>query len=325
MIDLSITPAAAWAALVAPGPRRWYFGTEPAGAFEAGGRIEWMQGGRAVEQSEVLEVDPGRRLLLRTRFLFSPELAAAPPALVEWTVGPAPAGCQVGLAVTGEGPAVVLLDAQAGPILAGLRVAVDPVAQAEVARLPEIGPVEVRDVTPDRVGDYQHFFDGAAFRDYPAWQSCYCMHPIVDDDAQWAGRTGAENRAAMSERLAGGRTTALLAYAGTDPVGWCHWGTAERVPALLRHSSAEAEAGVGHIACFIVSAPYRGHGVARALLEAVLDRMRASGIEHAQAYPGRGRRSPQGNFRGPLAMYEAAGFATVRELPSHLIVRKSLV
>ena len=323
-VELSISPAAAWAALVAPGPRGWYFETEPRGEFAPGGRIEWMQGGRAVEESEVVEVEAGRRLRLRTRFVFSPALAAAPPVMVEWTVAPTAGGCRLVLTATGEGAGAALLEQQAEAILRGLRVALDPVAQAEVARLGDIGAVEVRDVTPERVGDYQRFFDGDAFRDYPAWQDCYCMHAVVDDDAEWAVRTGAENRAAMSERLGAGQTTALLAYAGDRPVGWCHWGTADRVPALLRHSSAEPEAGVGHLACFIVAAPYRRHGVARALLDAALDRMRAAGLSFAQAYPARARRSPQGQFRGPLSMYQEAGFETRRELERHLVVRKSL-
>lgn len=324
-VDLSVPPGKAWAALAATGPRHWYYETELTGELRPGARVAFVQGDRQVEEAEVLEVDAPARLVLRTRFVFAPQLAEGPPVVVTWRVEPAAGGCAVALEWEGEGASADLLASGAAGILAGLRLALDPEAQRDLERLPSVGAIEVRDVTPDRVGDYQAFFDRDAFRDYPAWQGCYCMHAVFDEgDERWAARTEDENRAAMSERLAAGRTTALLAYAGERPVGWCHWGTADRVPALLRHSSADAEAGVGHVACFIVAAPYRGHGVARTLLDAALDRMRAAGLAYAQAYPGRDRRSPQSNFRGPLAMYEEAGFVTHRELPRHLIVRKSL-
>src|SRR5207247_6940229 len=73
------------------------------------------------------------------------------------------------------------------PLFRSLRLAVDPSARAELARLPEIGEVDVRDVTPERVADYLDFFDHSAFRDFPAWQSCYCMETHRDHtDEEWS-------------------------------------------------------------------------------------------------------------------------------------------
>jgi len=62
-----------------------------------------------------------------------------------------------------------MLDAEADSWLSGLRLAVDPAALAEIARLESIGEVEVRDVMPDRVDDYLLFFDRYAFLDFPTW------------------------------------------------------------------------------------------------------------------------------------------------------------
>ncbi|HEV2140189.1 MAG TPA: GNAT family N-acetyltransferase, partial [Candidatus Dormibacteraeota bacterium] len=71
-------------------------------------------------------------------------------------------------------------------------------------------------------------------------------------------------------------------------------------------------------------APYRKHGVASALLDAALDRLRARGVRLAEAYPARTSDSAQGNYRGPLQMFLRAGFEPYRETERHLIVRKAL-
>ncbi len=83
--------------------------------------------------------------------------------------------------------------------------------------------------------------------------------------------------------------------------------------------------GVGSVACFVVAAPYRGHGVASKLLDAAIDRLRARGLRAVEAYPTRpGDDTAQGNYRGPLSMYLRAGFEPHRETDRHVIVRKTL-
>ena len=57
----------------------------------------------------------------------------------------------------------------------------------ELARLDRIGEVEIRDVGPALLSAYLDFFDKSAFRDFPEWQSCYCMEThrpanVSDDD-----------------------------------------------------------------------------------------------------------------------------------------------
>src|SRR5207248_11770955 len=88
--------------------------------------------------------------------------------------------------------------------------------------------------------------------------------------------------------------------------------------------NAAEQQGVGWLACFVIAAPYRHHGVATALLDAALERLRARGVRVAEAYPARKQDSPQGNYRGPLQMFLRAGFEPYRETDRHLIVRKTL-
>ena len=220
------------------------------------------------------------------------------------------------------------MQAQGGAHLQGLRLAVDPSARAELERLPEIGEVVARDVTPDLVAEYQHFFDDVAFRDFPAWGDCYCMETHrAESDEEAAMRTAADNRRDMSASIQHGKVTALLAFAGDQPVGWCNYGETTQLAGVMRRFKLEAagQEGVGSVACFVIAAPYRGHGMAAKLLDAAIERLRARGMRTIEAYPSRGGDdSPQSNYRGPLSMYVRAGFEPYRELDKYVVMRKRL-
>jgi GNAT superfamily N-acetyltransferase len=325
-IDLAVDPDAVWDQLVASGRRDWYYRLTPEGEFTSGGHLRWIDGrGEVVEESDVVEAEAPRKLVLRTRFLFAPPFAAAPPHVLTWEVSGHDGGSRVRISWVAEPPVTDLLESEGESHLQGLRLAVDPAARRELERLPEIGEVEVRDVTPDSLRDYQHFFDDVAFRDYPAWQSCYCIEThMSESDA--AVRTAAENRRDMTELIQSGSVTALLAFVDGKPVGWCNYGQSTHLAGLVRRFGLEApdHAGVGSVACFVIAAPYRKHGVASELLTAAIDRLRASGLRAVEAYPSRTEDSAQGNYRGPLEMYMRAGFTPYRETERHVIVRKSL-
>jgi len=201
--------------------------------------------------------------------------------------------------------------------------------RAEIARLPVIGEVEIHDVTPDRLADYQAFFDHDAFRDYPVWQSCYCMETHrtqTEEEEEWAARTAADNKRDMSAMISEGKVTGLLAYADGKPVGWCNYGETTRLSGVMKKLglSAADHDGVGSVACFVIAAPYRGHGVAARLLDSAIDRLRQRGVRAVEAYPQRSEESAQANYRGPLSMFLHAGFEPYRETERNLIVRKTL-
>jgi GNAT superfamily N-acetyltransferase len=329
-LEIGVRPEEVWPGLTEPGRTSWYFNLTPSGEWRPGEKVEWrFSNGSVGEESTVVEVDPPHRLVLETRMLFEPRFAEDPPYRVAWELEPRPEGTLVRMTREFEDgrPTSRVLATESGNVLRGLRLAVDPAAQAELARLQSVGPIEVHDVTAGRVADYQRFFDLDAFRDYPAWQFCYCAEPIFSGDAEgWAGRTQEDNRRDIGRMLEAGETTGLLAYADGKPVGWCHYGRTTRLAGVMKHYELEpsSQARVGSIACFVISAPYRGHGVATALLEAACDRLAASGLEWVEAYPRKEQKSPQSNYRGPLAMYLAAGFRPYREAGPSLIVRKPL-
>jgi ribosomal protein S18 acetylase RimI-like enzyme len=318
----------AWNALVAPGRRDWYYLLTPQGSFAEGKQIRWLdRAGQALEESEVIEVAPPARLVLRTRFLFAPPFAKQDPHTLTYEVTPEPTGCRVRMSWTAGRLVAGLLESDGEGVVRGLRLALDPRARAEIARLPVIGEVEVHDVTPDRLADYQAFFDHDAFRDYPVWQSCYCMetHRTEGED-EWAARTAADNRRAMSAMISEGKVTGLLAYVDGKPVGWCNYGDTTRLSGVMQKFglSASDHDGVGSVACFVIAAPYRGHGVAARLLDSAIERLRRRGVRAVEAYPRRSEDSAQQNYRGPLGMFLRAGFEPYREADKNLIVRKTL-
>ena len=328
-IGLEISPQKAWEALVAPGRRRWYYRMTPDGEFVVGGRIRWVDGngGEPAEEWEVVEVSAPRRLVARARLLYAPVFAQQEPHTLTWNVTRATKGSRVRMSWDAGEIVAGLLESEADNFLKGLRLEHDPAAQAEIARKDTIGEITVEDVSAERVADYHEFFDHHAFRDYPGWQSCFCMETHrTQTDEEWAVRTAAENRRDMTEFIKDGKVTALLAFVDGRPVGWCNYGETSRLNGVMHRFGLNAaeQQGVGSLACFVISAPYRGHGVATKLLEAALERLRARGVKVAEAYPVKDLQSPQSNYRGPLSMYLAAGFEPYRETGRHLVVRKTL-
>jgi len=327
-IDIEVAPDAVWEQLVAPARREWYYRLTPEGDFAAGTHIRWLDvRGDLVEESDVVEVEAPRRLVMRTHFLFAPPFAAAPPHLVTWDVTGGDGGAHVRMSWEADKVVADLLESQGDAMLQGLRLAADPAARAELERLHEIGEVEIRDVTPELLSEYQRFFDEYAFRDYPAWQDCYCMETHrTQSDEESSVRTAAENRRDMSALIQGGNVTALLAFADGKPVGWLNYGESTRVAGVMKRFGLDAaeHEGVGSLACFVIAAPYREHGIATRLLDRALQRMRARGLPAAEAYPAETDDTPQSNYRGPMQMFMRAGFEPYREAGKHRILRKTL-
>jgi ribosomal protein S18 acetylase RimI-like enzyme len=326
---LPVPVEAIWGALIGTGRRDWYYRLAADGDFEPGATVRWRDTrGEMAEESEVLEISAPLLMRLRSRFLFAPQYAAAPAHELTWELSPEQGGTELKLSWKGSGPAQSLLESQGEAILDGLALAVDPAARAAIERLPEIGPLEIRDLTPELLAEYQRFFDQEAFRDYPAWSDCYCMETLwdgIDDESE--PRTAADNRREMSARVGAGRVTALLAFDGERPVAWCHYGESTALAGVARRFGLETadHEGVGAVACFVIASQYRGHGVATRLLEEAVERLRAKGLRAVEAYPpSEGDGTPQGNYRGPLEMYRRAGFEPYREAGKTLIVRKAL-
>ncbi|HEY5006752.1 MAG TPA: GNAT family N-acetyltransferase [Caulobacteraceae bacterium] len=172
------------------------------------------------------------------------------------------------------------------------------------------GPgVRIHALSPDRLDDFLAFFDGEAFSDNPKWSSCYCQCFYEDHrEVDWNARSGAENRRCAVRRARNGSMQGYLAYLSDRVVGWCNAAPRPLLHALDDEPIADA-AETGTILCFLVAPDARGQGIARALLDAASDGLRAQGLQRVEANPRTGDVSPAQNHFGPLNMYLAAGFA----------------
>lgn len=91
----------------------------------------------------------------------------------------------------------------------------------------------IRELTPELIEDFLAFFDRDAFADNPDWSACYCYwYHFVGPDQEWDDRTGADNRAVMSDLIRRGQAQGLLAYVDGRPVGWCHAAPRPSIPNL---------------------------------------------------------------------------------------------
>ncbi len=184
--------------------------------------------------------------------------------------------------------------------------------------------LDFRPLSADRLADYLDFFDHRAFVDNPRWASCYCYFPLHDPrKVNWETRTASENRADVSVAVEAGRARGVLAYAGAQVVGWCSAGPWTQYPMLSDVPEDDPDR-TGAIFCFIVAAEWRRKGVARGLLDAACEQLRAQGMRAVRARAVRSS-DPARNHFGPLAMYVDAGFEVIRDIDEvGTLVRKPL-
>lgn len=192
--------------------------------------------------------------------------------------------------------------------------------------------VTVRPLSPALLDDYLAFFDRDAFAEFPWWSSCFC---VFYRDPSHTGDSSPEkidvHRPKAIELVRSGEQQGSLAYADGKVVGWCNAGPREGYRALRRYAAAvDGTPDVGAIMCFVVAAPYRGKGVATALLNAACDGLREQGMRIVEAYPTMTEPPTQPhevpwsahNYHGPLRMYLSNGFFLHKQMDGWAIVRK---
>lgn len=125
-------------------------------------------------------------------------------------------------------------------------------------------------------------------------------------------------RAALRAQLAATPAPGLLAYLDGEPAGWVGFGPRERIGRLVRSRTIPKldDLPVWAIYCFTVRVGYRRQGIARALLEGVIEYAREQGAPALEAYPvdtGGKRIHGTAAYVGTAGMFERAGFRRVVE------------
>lgn len=202
----------------------------------------------------------------------------------------------------------------------------------------------MKELEPGLVQDYLGFFDNVYEKDpwlnsknNPWWGICYCG--FFDDTRSEEERNKApnaafNNRGMRTETIRSGKAQGLLAYVDGKVVGWCSAGSRANYRNLHGYpGEASHNESVGSILCFVVSAPFRGQGIATRLVEAATDCFQRDGLQVAEAYPrtldptvNNPYNTPPEhlNYRGSMQMFLKAGFKIHQQLERHAIVRKQL-
>ncbi len=116
------------------------------------------------------------------------------------------------------------------------------------------------------------------------------MHWRLRGATAWAANKGERNRRAFKKLVESGKAHGVLAFQGDEPVGWCALGPKLSF-ARLEHARTlrgEQDARTWSVVCFFVPAPWRGKGVASALLAGALAHAKKLKVERV-AIGGRAR------------------------------------
>ena len=167
--------------------------------------------------------------------------------------------------------------------------------------------MEVVPGTPERLDDVVAVINPA----------CMCQYWRMTS-SEYSRTTNDEKRAALRAQLGETPPGGLVAYLDGEPVGWVGFAPRERVGRLGRSRTIPKvdDVPVWSVFCFTVRVGYRRQGVARALLEALIEYAREQGAPALEAYPveTEGKRiHGTAAYHGTTSMFERAGFRRVVE------------
>ena len=170
--------------------------------------------------------------------------------------------------------------------------------------------------TSDRWDDVRELLGGSGER------GCWCQSwRGKDDEARAAG----ESRPQTLQRqmaAADPPPPGYVAYLDGIPVGWVGVSVRTRTPRLVSSRTIPAidDLPVWSVGCFQIRPGYRRRGIARALLDAVVDAARRAGAPGVEAYPidpKGGRVEVGAGYVGIASMFDAAGFRRVLVTDGH--------
>ena len=163
-------------------------------------------------------------------------------------------------------------------------------------------------------------------------RGCWCMYYRRTGSPNH-GLPSAEqaqrNRAALKKLVASGDPPGLIGYRDGVPVGWASLGPREKYARLQRSPVMKPvdDQPAWSIVCFVVPAPHRGQGVARALLAGAIKYARQQGATLLEAYPVDKAERSHAEFIwfGAMTMFAKAGFVEVtRRRPQRPVMRLRL-
>jgi GNAT superfamily N-acetyltransferase len=145
----------------------------------------------------------------------------------------------------------------------------------------ELLTLDYKTLTPGCWNDFEKLFSPRG-----ACAGCWCMFwNLPNKDFRALAYEG--NGAAQKTIVELGRTPGLLAYAGTDAVGWIAVEPRAEYPRLARSRVLKPadEQPMWSITCFFTRRDFRGRGVTVGLLKAAIDHVRKHHGRIVEGYP----------------------------------------
>jgi GNAT superfamily N-acetyltransferase len=176
------------------------------------------------------------------------------------------------------------------------------------------GKLTIRPLTPAHVDDLKTVTAGT-------WgASCWCLFPrytAAQKRERGLDKGGDTARRAEVARLARRRKApGLIAYRGSEPVGWIAIGPRSDLSAVDRSRATPAvdELAVWVIPCITVRRGHRGQGIAVAMIRAAVEYAAKLGAPAVEAYPRAANKRVHDDFVffGNEEMFRRAGFRQVR-------------
>jgi GNAT superfamily N-acetyltransferase len=159
---------------------------------------------------------------------------------------------------------------------------------------------------------------------------CWCMSWRLPR-AEFERQKGAANKAALRRIVVKGPPPGILAWSGSEPVGWCAVAPRQSYVRLAKSRVLRPvdNQPVWSISCLFVRKEFRRRGVSVRLLQAAAELAAAHGATIVEGYPVTPY-TPNAPaaflWTGTMASFEAAGFVEVqRGSPSRPIFRRSVV
>jgi GNAT superfamily N-acetyltransferase len=145
--------------------------------------------------------------------------------------------------------------------------------------------------------------------------------------AQFAQNNGEPNRKALESIVNSGQAPGILAYAGSEAVGWCAVAPREEYQRLERSGLLRRvdDQPVWSVVCFFIARKFRRRGITIKLLQAAIDLAKARGGKIIEGYPvdpGKKRTPDSFAYTGLVSSFRQAGFTEVaRRSKTRLIMR----
>ncbi|GMV97276.1 MAG: hypothetical protein AMXMBFR83_16340 [Phycisphaerae bacterium] len=184
-------------------------------------------------------------------------------------------------------------------------------------------PLAFHPLTPERWADLERLFGQRG-----ACGGCWCMFWRLAR-TEFQRRKGPGNRRALKALVESGRVPGILAYQGTEPVGWCAVAPRSEYPALSRSRVLKPvdDAPVWSISCLFVDRRWRRRGISVALLEAAVEHVRRRGGTLVEGYPVEPRQNRMPDvfaWTGLSSAFRKAGFSEcARRSPTRPIMRRT--